>query len=90
MEELDRLEVAMDDPSASKLELRAGALACWNRGQELNDGERAYAAWLIGLITVDLEDCTPEAIRWLDTAVRLEPESEAYRVARAACGGGVP
>ncbi len=90
MEELDRLEVAMDDPSASKPDLRAGALACWNRGQELSDEERAYAAWLIGLITVDLEDCTPEAIRWLDRAVQLEPESEAYRVARAACGGGQP
>ncbi|NNM05298.1 MAG: hypothetical protein HKO65_09360, partial [Gemmatimonadetes bacterium] len=88
MDELDRLESAMDDPNASQQELRAGALACWNRGAALSDSERAYAAWLIGLNTVSLEGCSQDAIRWLDRAVRLEPESDAYKVARAACGGG--
>jgi len=85
---LDRLEVAMDDPDVSRQELRDGALACWNRGGALSDDERAYAAWLIGLNTVKLEGCSQAAIVWLDRAVQLEPESEAYRVARAACGGG--
>ena len=90
MDRLDRLEVAMDDPSASREELRAGALACWNRGQALSSEERAYAAWLIGLNTVNMEGCTQAAILWLDRAVQLEPGSEAYRVAREACGGGQP
>jgi serine/threonine protein kinase len=90
MDELDRLEVAMDDPSTPRQELRDGALVCWNRGQALSDQERAYAAWLIGLNTVNLEGCSQEAILWLDRAVRLEPESEAYRVAREACRGGAP
>jgi serine/threonine-protein kinase len=89
MDELDRLEGAMDDPGASRQELRAAALECWNRGAALNDEERAYAAWLIGLNTVNLEGCSQSAILWLDRAVRLDPESDAYRVARAACGGGV-
>lgn len=90
MDELDRLEVAMDDPSTPRQELRDGALVCWNRGQALSDQERAYAAWLIGLNTVNLEGCSQGAILWLDRAVRLEPGSEAYRVAREACGGGAP
>jgi serine/threonine-protein kinase len=90
MDRLDRLEVAMDDPSASREELRAGALACWNRGQALSSEERAYAAWLVGLNTVNMEGCTQAAILWLDRAVQLEPGSEAYRVAREACGGGLP
>ncbi len=87
MEVLDRLEVAMDDPNASRQELRDGALACWNRGEALSDEERAYAAWLMGLNTVNLEGCSQAAILWLDRAVQLEPGSEAYRVARQACGG---
>ena len=87
MEVLDRLEVAMDDPSVSRQELRDGALACWNRGGALSDEERAYAAWLMGLNTVNLEGCSQAAILWLDRAVQLEPGSEAYRVARQACGG---
>ncbi|MFH1765569.1 MAG: protein kinase [Gemmatimonadota bacterium] len=88
MDVLDRLEVAMDNPNASRQELRDGALACWNRAGALSDGERAYAAWLIGLNTVSLEGCSQAAILWLDRAVQLEPASEAYRVAREACGGG--
>ena len=88
MDELDRLESAMDDPGSSRQELREGAMACWNRGSALTDSERAFAAWLIGLNTVELEGCSQSAILWLDRAVRLEPESEAYKVARAACGGG--
>lgn len=84
---LDRLEVGMDNPNASRQELRDGALACWNRAGGLSDGERAYAAWLIGLNTVHLEGCGQAAIVWLDRAVQLEPGSEAYRVARQACGG---
>lgn len=88
MDVLDRLEVAMDDPNASRQELQAGALACWNRGGALGPQERAYAAWLVGLNTVNLEGCTQAAILWLDRAVQLEPGSEAYRVAREACGGG--
>ncbi|MCJ7628328.1 MAG: hypothetical protein MUO50_08065, partial [Longimicrobiales bacterium] len=87
MDVLDRLEVGMDSPNASRQELRDGALACWNRAGGLSDGERAYAAWLIGLNTVHLEGCGQAAIVWLDRAVQLEPGSEAYRVARQACGG---
>jgi hypothetical protein len=87
MEVLDRLEVALDDPSVSRQELRDGVLACWNRGEALSDEERAYAAWLMGLNTVNLEGCSQAAILWLDRAVQLEPGSEAYRVARQACGG---
>ena len=87
MDVLDRLEVAMDDSGVSGQELRDGALACWNRGNALTDVERAYAAWLIGLNTVNLEGCSQAAILWLDRAVQLEPGSEAYRVAREACGG---
>ena len=87
MEVLDGLEVAMDDPGVSRQELRDGALACWNRGGALSDEERAYAAWLMGLNTVKLEGCSQAAILWLDRAVQLEPGSEAYRVAREACGG---
>lgn len=87
MEVLDRLELAMDDPGTSRSDVRAGALACWNRGGALSDSERAYAAWLVGLNTVEIEGCSSEAIRWLDRAVQLEPGSESYRVARQACGG---
>jgi len=90
MDVLDRLELTMDDPGTSRREVRAGAMACWSRGGALTDSERAYAAWLIGLNTVELEGCTEEAIRWLDRAVQLAPESESYRVARQACRGGRP
>ncbi len=88
MDYLDRLELRMDDSNASRQELRASAMACWNRGTALTNGERAYAAWLVGLNSVNMEGCTQGAIVWLDRAVQLEPGSEAYRVARAACGGG--
>lgn len=87
MDVLDRLELAMDDPGTSRGEVRAGALACWNRGTGLSDSERAYAAWLVGMNTVEMDGCTAEAIQWLDRAVQLEPGSESYRVARQACGG---
>jgi len=84
---LDGLESAMDDPSSSPEALRRIATACWNRGAALSNQERAYAAWLIGLNTVSLEGCSVSAVQWLDRAVRLAPESQAYRVARDGCGG---
>jgi serine/threonine protein kinase len=84
---LDGLESAMDDPSSSPEALRRTATACWNRGEELGDQERAYAAWLIGLTTVSLEGCSASAVQWLDRAVRLAPGSQAYRVARDGCRG---
>lgn len=84
---LDGLEVAMDDPSAPQRRLRDTARACWNRGTALSAQERAYAAWLIGLTTVNLEGCSADAVQWLERAVNLEPGSEAYRVALAACRG---
>ncbi len=84
---LDRLELAMDGSSSSRQQIRDGAMACWNREGALTDEEKAYAAWLVGLNTVELEGCSQAAILWLDRAVRLDPGSEAYRVARQACGG---
>jgi serine/threonine-protein kinase len=87
VEILDGLEAAMDDPASSPAALRREAMACWNRGQELSDQDRAYAAWLIGLTTVKLEDCSVTAVDWLRTAVRLDSTSQAYRVALRGCGG---
>jgi hypothetical protein len=84
---LDALEAAMDDPDSSLQELRRTATACWERGEVVGDQNLAYAAWIIGLITVDLETCTPSAIEWLRRAVRLDPGSQAYRVALNGCGG---
>jgi serine/threonine protein kinase len=84
---LDNLEAAMDNPSASQEALRRTALACWSRGEELGDQDRAYAAWLIGLTTVTMEGCSASAVQWLDRAVRLAPGSQAYRVARDGCRG---
>lgn len=84
---LDNLESTMGDPSSSPESLRRTALACWNRGQELGDEDRAYAAWLIGLTTVTMEGCSAGAVQWLDRAVRLAPGSQAYQVARDGCGG---
>ena len=84
---LDGLEAAMDDPASSKEGLRRTATACWDRGEELSDQERAYAAWLIGLTTVSLERCSASAVQWLERAVRLDPGSQAYRVALDGCRG---
>jgi hypothetical protein len=77
----------MDEPDFSPEALRRTATACWERGEEVGDQARAYAAWLIGLATVELEDCSATAVQWLRRAVRLDPESQAYRVALDGCGG---
>lgn len=84
---LDGLEAAMGDPSASPEGLRRTATACWERGEGVGSQNRAYAAWIIGLTTVDIEGCTATAVQWLERAARLEPESQAYRVALAGCRG---
>jgi hypothetical protein len=84
---LDALEASMDEPDFSPEALRRTATACWERGEEVGDQARAYAAWLIGLATVELEDCSATAVQWLRRAVRLDPESQAYRVALDGCGG---
>jgi serine/threonine protein kinase len=85
-EVLDRLMSAVDDPSFSqqRQRLRQTAEACWNRGDALGDQDRASAAFLIAQ-TYDF--CSAEAVRWLQRAVNLQPQSEAYRVALAGCGG---
>jgi len=84
---LDGLEASMGDPSTSQGRLRDIATACWNREEDLGDAERAYAAWLIGQITYGLEGCRPNATRWFQRAVGLDPGSQAYRVALDGCGG---
>jgi serine/threonine protein kinase len=85
-EVLDRLGSALDDPSfpQQRQQLRQTAEACWNRGDALGDRDRASAAFLIAQ-TYDF--CSAEAVRWLQRAVNLQPQSEAYRVALAGCGG---
>jgi uncharacterized protein YjdB len=87
VEVLDRLEAAMDDPASSSEQLRRTATACWNRGESLGNRNRAYAAWLVGLTTVNIEGCSPAAVQWFERAVRLDPESQAYRVALNGCRG---
>jgi eukaryotic-like serine/threonine-protein kinase len=85
MTTLDGLDAAMDDPAASQRRLRDTALACWNRGSALSTQERAYAAWLVGSFTFNMEGCSANAVQWLERAVNLDPQSESYRVALAAC-----
>lgn len=85
MTTLDGLEAAMDDPSASQRRLRDTATACWNRGSALSPQERAYAAWLVGMTTLNMEGCSATAVQWLERAVNLQPQSEAYRVALEGC-----
>jgi hypothetical protein len=84
---LDDLEASVGDPATPQEPLREVALACWGREGELGAEERAYAAWLIGQITYDLEGCEPDAVRWFERAVRLDSGSQAYRVALEGCGG---
>jgi len=85
MTTLDGLEAAMGDPAASPRRLRDTAMACWNRGSALSAEERAYAAWLVGSLTFNMEGCSANAVQWLERAVNLDPQSESYRVALAAC-----
>jgi hypothetical protein len=85
MTTLDGLDAAMDDPSASQRRLRDTATACWNRGSALSPQERAYAAWLVGMTTLNMEGCSATAVQWLERAVNLQPQSEAYRVALEGC-----
>lgn len=84
---LDGLAEATRDPTSSMTHLRDLATACWNRGNDLTSAQRAYAAWVIGQATFELEGCQPNALRWFQTALRLQPESEAYRVAVQGCAG---
>lgn len=84
---LDGLEAAMDEPDFSPLASRRQATACWNRGESIGTENRAYAAWLIGIFTVEIEDCSTTAVQWLERAVNLDPGSRAYRVALDACRG---
>ncbi len=84
---LDGLAEATRDPTSSMTRLRDLATACWDRGEELTSAQRAYAAWVIGQATFELEGCQPNALRWFQTALRLQPESEAYRVAVQGCAG---
>jgi serine/threonine-protein kinase len=70
------------------------ALGCWNRDEPLTTEEQGLAAYSIGVVRWHMEQCTREAIRWLDLALERGSSNptlmEAYRRARRACPGGTP